>query len=214
MNAIAVPGTCSPRMRRTALDRLTMILGFLVWSSLVGCGTALLPRPVSVGQNDTSLGVDDVFDVRVFGEEELSGSYRVAPDGTIDFPLVGVVRVLGEEPGAVAHAVETQLRDGGFRGDPQVSVFVQEYNSKRVSVLGAVANPGNFELRNGMTLVQAIGLAGGFSQLANRDGTYVTRNVDGRARRFGIPVDRITSGQEEDFPLQAQDIVYVPERIF
>ena len=215
------PVGANGRRSRRNERRVIHLVARIVWGACAasvvfggaGCGPVAYPRPASVGQNDTSLGVDDVFDVRVFGEDELSGSYRVAPDGTIDFPLVGVVRVLGEEPGAVAAAVETRLRDGGFLVDPQVSVFVQEYNSKRVSVLGAVANPGNFELRNGMTLVQAIGLAGGFSQLANRDGTSVTRTVDGRARRFTVPVDRITSGQEEDFPLQAHDIVYVPERV-
>ncbi len=178
-----------------------------------GPGTRSI-RPEAVGQNDTSLGVDDVFEVRVFGEAELSGSYRVGQDGTIDFPLIGEVTVLGAEPRAVAALVATRLREGGVLVAPQVSVFVQEYNSKRFSVLGAVGTPGNFEMRSGMTVVQAIGLAGGFSNLANRDGTYVTRQVSGRAQRFSVPVDRITSGQEEDFPLQAQDIVYVPERIF
>lgn len=182
---------------------------------LPACGSgARSIRPATVGQNDTSLGVDDVFEVRVFGEAELSGSYRVGQDGTIDFPLIGEVSVLGAEPRAVAALVATRLREGGVLVSPQVSVFVQEYNSKRFSVLGAVGTPGNFEMRSGMTVVQAIGLAGGFSNLANRDGTYVTRQVNGRAQRFSVPVDRITSGQEEDFPLQAQDIVYVPERIF
>lgn len=171
-------------------------------------------RPQASGEAETVLGVDDVFDVRVFGEEDLSGSYRVARDGTIDFPLVGRIDVLGREPGAVAEAIETRLREGGFLVDPHVSVFVQEYNSKRISVLGAVANPGNFEMRRGLTVVEAIGMAGGFSQMANRDGTVVTRRVGDRVQRFSVPVDRIMAGQEDDFPLQAHDIVFVPERIF
>jgi protein involved in polysaccharide export with SLBB domain len=207
LNAEPVRGTFQVAMRWFPLAALLLVVP--------ACGpTGRSIRPETVGQNDTSLGVDDVFEVRVFGEAELSGQYRVGQDGTIDFPLIGEVRVLGEEPRAVAALVASRLREGGVLVAPQVSVFVEEYNSKRFSVLGAVGTPGNFEMRSGMTVVQAIGLAGGFSNLANRDGTFVTRQIDGRARRFSVPVDRITSGQEEDFPLQAQDIVYVPERIF
>ncbi len=192
-----------------------VLLLSMAYGLFAGCGpNGRIARPTTVRQNDTSLGVDDVFEVRVFGETELSGAYRVGQDGTIDFPLVGEVSVLGQEPRAVAALVASRLRESGVLVSPQVSVFVREYNSKRFSVLGAVGNPGNFEMRSGMTVVQAIGLAGGFSSLANRDGTYVTRQVNGQAQRFSVPVDRITSGQEEDFPLQAQDIVYVPERIF
>lgn len=201
--------------RGAAASFIAMVATAAAATIMAGCGpNGRTVRPTSVRQNDTSLGVDDVFEVRVFGEADLSGSYRVGQDGTIDFPLIGEVSVLGQEPRAVAALVAQRLREGGVLVSPQVSVFVQEYNSKRFSVLGAVGNPGNFEMRSGMTVVQAIGLAGGFSNLANRDGTYVTRQVNGQAQRFSVPVDRITSGQEEDFPLQAQDIVYVPERIF
>jgi polysaccharide export outer membrane protein len=194
--------------------RRVLVLMLLVPGAL-GCGpSARAPRPATAGENDTRLGVDDVFDVRVFGEEELSGQYRVAQDGSIDFPLIGRVQVLGREPFEVADAIEVALREGGFLVNPQVSVFVREYNSKRISVLGAVENPGNFEMRAGLTVVQAIGLAGGFTALANRDGTTVTRRVEGRLRRFSVRIDDIMRGEEDDFPLQAQDIVYVPERIF
>ena len=192
---------------------------WFVWLALgvafAGCGpTGAIARPSTVGANDTTLGVGDVFDVRVFGEADLSGSYRVGQDGTIDFPLVGQIEVLGQEPTATAALIGAALREGGYLVNPQVSVFVQEYNSKRFSVLGAVGSPGSFEVRSGLTVVQAIGLAGGFTALANRDGTYVTRRVDGQPRRFAVPVDRITRGEEDDFPLQAEDIVYVPERVF
>jgi polysaccharide export outer membrane protein len=178
-----------------------------------GAGNFATSRPTTVGANDTTLGVDDVFDVRVFGEDDLSGTYRVAQDGSIDFPLIGRIQVLGREPPDIADLVETRLREGGYMVDPQVSIRVQEYNSKRISVLGAVENPGNFEARSGLTVVQAIGLAGGFTALANRDGTFVTRRVEGRLTRYPVHIDRITRGEEEDFQLQAQDIVYVPERI-
>lgn len=190
-----------------------MLVALLVPSA--SCGpTGRIERPPTTGADDTTLGASDVFDIRVFGEEDLSGTYRVAQDGTIDFPFLGRLRVAGQEPYEVADIVEGRLRDEGYLVNPQVSVFVQEYNSKRISVLGAVRTPGSFPMQSGLTVVQAIGLAGGFTALANRDGTSVTRHVDGQARRFSVPVDAITSGRESDFPVQAQDIIYVPERVF
>ncbi|UJR80401.1 Capsular polysaccharide synthesis enzyme CpsC, polysaccharide export [Sandaracinus amylolyticus] len=179
------------------------------------CGpSGRIERPPTSGEEDTTLGASDVFDVRVFGEEELSGTYRVAQDGTIDYPFIGRMEVAGLEPYEIADLVEGRLRDDGYLVNPQVSVFVQEYNSKRISVLGAVRNPGSFPMQSGLTVVQAISLAGGFTSLANRDGTTVSRRVSGETRRFAVPVDAITSGREGDFAVQAQDIIYVPERIF
>ncbi len=165
-------------------------------------------------ENETTLGTGDMFDVRVYGEESLSSDYRVAQDGTIDFPLIGRIEVAGLEPGAVATLITTRLRDGQFFVNPHVSVVVREYNSKRVSVLGAVSAPGNYPLRSGMGVVEAISLAGGFTALANHDGTTITRSQDGELHRYAAPVDRITDGQEADIPLRAGDIIRVPERIF
>lgn len=187
----------------------------LLLALAAGCGPpSSSTRPTAVGDEDTTLGTGDVFDVRVYGEEELSASYRVAHDGSIDFPLIGRLQVVGLEPTAVAEIIADRLRSAEYLRHPQVSVFVQEYNSKRISVLGAVREPGSFPMQSGLTVVQAISLAGGFTALANRDGTTVARRIGSETRRFPVHVDRITSGQEEDFPIQAQDIIYVPERVF
>lgn len=182
-----------------------------------GCGSGVRTSVAEAGdeaQDDTTLGTGDLFDVRVYGEDDLSTDYRVAEDGTIDFPLIGRVEVAGMEPPQVAHAIETRLRDGEFLRDPQVSVLVREYNSKRISVIGAVRSPGNFPFRSGLTAVESISLAGGFTSLANRDGTIVTRRVNGEIRRLRVPIDRVSTGQEPDLRLRAGDIVHVPERIF
>jgi polysaccharide export outer membrane protein len=170
-----------------------------------------VPPPAT---DDTTLGPGDVFTVRVYGEEELSGSHQIAPDGTIDFPLLGSVQVNGMEPPAVADEIQRLLREKDLLRDPHVSVYVEEYASKRVSVVGAVANPGTFALEPGMTVVQAISMAGGFSSLADRDGTVVTRRVDGQTVRYRVPVAKVTKGQAEDIEVAAGDIIFVPERLF
>lgn len=163
---------------------------------------------------DTTLGAGDVFEVRVFGETDLTGKYQVAADGTINFPLVGVVAVAGLESTAVASQIAARLKGGGFLVDAQVSVLVEESNSKRVSVLGAVTKPGTLPIVPGMTVIQAVSQAGGFSNLASKDDTVVTRRVDGLLKKHRIAVSEITRGDASDFPLRAGDIVFVPERIF
>jgi len=202
---------CSPRLSRSGA--LLGLLGLLAGGS-GACGASAPPAPVPPPQDDTTLGPSDVFDVRVYGEEELSGTYRVADDGTIDYPFVGRIEVAGQEPTAVADMITARLRDGQYLVNPQVSIFVSEYNSKRVSVMGAVRRPGTFPVTTGMTAVQAISLAGGLTPLASADNTVVARREGQQIRRLRVPVDEISEGHAEDFPLRPGDIVYVPERVF
>lgn len=192
------------------------VTGLVLVTLAGGCGGGTQKTATSppTGADDATLGAGDTFEVRVYGEKELSGKYRVANDGSIDFPLVGRLLVAGLEPPAIADMIGTQLRDRKILVHPQVSIFVVEYTSKQISVMGAVAKPGSFPMTSGMTVVQAISLASGFTPLASRDGTIVTRRVDDKLRRFKVPVKLVTEGRAEDFPLQAGDIIYVPERIF
>ncbi|MGB8328701.1 MAG: polysaccharide biosynthesis/export family protein [Polyangiales bacterium] len=170
-----------------------------------------VPPPAT---DDTTLGPADVFSVRVYGEESLTGSHQVAPDGTINFPLLGPIQVSGLEPTEVARKIQTELQERDLLRNPHVSVYVESYASKRVSVVGAVANPGTFPLEPGMTVVQAISMAGGFSSLADRDGTVVTRRRGTEIVRYRVPVARVTKGQAEDIEVAAGDIIFVPERLF
>ena len=170
-----------------------------------------VPPPAT---NDTTLGPGDVFTVRVYGEDAMTGSHQIAPDGTINFPLLGAVQVNGLEPTEVAQKIQSELVERDLLRTPHVSVYVEEYASKRVSVVGAVANPGAFALAPGMTVVQAISMAGGFSSLADRDATVVTRRVDEEIIRYRVPVDRVTKGQAADIEVAAGDIIFVPERMF
>lgn len=182
---------------------------------VLSCGPSRGQRvPSSVGDEDITLGAGDVFEVRVYGEEDLSSTYRVSPDGSIDFPLAGRIEVAGAEPSIVANRIAEELRTRQILVDPQVSVRVEEYNSKRVSVMGAVARAGTLPMSEGLSVVEAISQAGGFTPLANRNDTTLTRLIDGEPTRFRVLVDQIARGREPDVPLRAGDIVYVPERVF
>jgi len=198
-------------------SRVLLIVGLcLLALGATGCSkrgvqVTEVPPPAT---DDTTFGPGDVFVVRVYGEEELSGNHQVAPDGTINFPLLGAVEVSGLEPPAVADKLQKLLKERDLLRDPHVSVYVEQYASKRVSVVGAVANPGTFKLEPGMTVVQAISMAGGFSSLADRDATTVNRRVDGQTVRYRVPVGKVTKGQAEDIEVAAGDVIVVPERLF
>jgi polysaccharide export outer membrane protein len=163
---------------------------------------------------DNALGPDDVFDVRVYGEEELSKTFRVASDGTIDFPLLGTVAVVGMNQTEVSYVLKHGLIDRGYIKNPQVSVFFKENKGRKVSVLGEVKKEGTFPYEEGMTVVEAISIAGGFTPMARENETTVSRIVDGKKKLFHIPVKSISEGRAQNFTLQPGDIIFVPARVF
>jgi polysaccharide export outer membrane protein len=168
------------------------------------------PRPPVF---DATLGPGDLFDVRVFGEADLTGQYRVGPEGTIDYPLVGRLRVQGLLPSQVAEQLRDKLTQ--YVHQPQVSVLVREMNSKRVIVYGQVQKPGTFPYSDAMTIVQAISLAGGFTAMAQRERVVLSHSVDKDQQKVDeINVREIADGKAPNRFVAPGDEVYVPERIF
>lgn len=193
------------------------IIVALAHMALIACGPAnarSMAVPIVDNSTDTALGPGDVFEVRVFGDKDLSGNYQVATDGTINFPFLGTVVVADKETMRVAAELESGLRDGDYLRDPHVAVMMQQANSKKISVLGAVAKPGTLPLVMGMTIVQAVSQAGGFTPLASKDDTVVTRRVGRLLQRYRVMVSEIANGNAEDFVLRPGDILFVPERLF
>lgn len=161
----------------------------------------------------STLGAGDMVEIRVFQDAELSGAFRVSPEGTIDYPLCGRLKVADKTSSAVADQVTECLRQG-FLKSPQVTVLVREYNSKKVFVFGEVQKPGTFPYEENMSIVQAVTLAGGFTKLAAKNSINVTRTVEGKEVKIRIAVEDIGVGREKNFNLQPGDIVFVPESFF
>lgn len=184
---------------------------------LIGCATSApqkaLPANAPV-DSDPTLDVGDTFDVSVYGEADLSAKYRVAEDGSINFPLVGRLVVKGKTGYEIADMVRSALVEHGILRSPNVSVNVGERRARQVSIMGAVSKPGTYPLSAGMSLMQVIGAAGGLTPLARGGDAMLTRVVSGQRQRFKIDIDSITEGRASDVPLQAGDLVYVPERVF
>ncbi len=183
---------------------------------VVACGSAAqvrdlppMPDTATVMQSAT-LGPGDVVEVRVYQEKELSGLFRVGVDGLFSYPLVGDVSAQGLTASQLAFAITKSLKAGYLR-EPQVSVFVKEFNSKKVFVLGEVRKPGTFRYEDKMTIVQAVTLAGGLKALAAKDRLILTRLVEGDEKKFVVPFERISQGRVSNIFLQPGDIVFVPE---
>jgi len=200
------------RLLRVALLPLAA-LGALL---LAGC-----PPPPPMPTNlppvhvDTSVGPTDEFEVRVMGQEQLSGVFQVAADGSIDFPLVGRIIVQGRQPQEISQAIRQALIDLQFLRDPQVTVRVTQYRSKKISVLGWVQHPGTFDWEEGITIIQAVALAGGFSPMAQRNQTQLTRiTAEGEEFSAVVPVEEIEEGRQPDILLQPNDRISVPQRPF
>jgi polysaccharide export outer membrane protein len=161
----------------------------------------------------STLGPGDVVEVRVFQEPELSGVYQVGTQGDIIFPLCKQVVVGGLTANGAAASIRDCLAEKYLR-DPQVSVLVKEYNSKKVFVFGEVQKPGTFPYQDGMSVVQAVTLAGGFTKTASQNSTSVTRRVGGTETKIKVSVQDIALGKASNFTLEPGDIVYVPESLF
>ncbi len=133
----------------------------------------------------------------------------MSADGSFDYPLIGRVQATGRRESEVVGDITQRLKNGFLR-NPQVSIFVKEQNSRKVTVLGEVQKPGTFTFTESMSIMHAISLAGGFTAMAAKNDTIVTR----AGRRFRVGVENIAEGKAANFYLRTGDTVLVPERLF
>lgn len=129
---------------------------------------------------DTSyiIGEEDVLNISVWKESEITKVVPVRPDGKISLPLINDVQAAGLTPVQLGASITEKLRK--FIADPQVTVIVTAINSRRIYIVGEVARAGAFPMLPNMTVMQALSSAGGFSQFANLKEIYVLRNEDGK----------------------------------
>jgi polysaccharide export outer membrane protein len=168
----------------------------------------LPPQDAKVRAN--TLAANDLLEVRVYQEADLSGVYRVSPEGQIHFPLCGQVTVGGMTAEEASDAITACLKKDFLRR-PQVSVLVKEFNSKKVFVFGEVQKPGAYAFEEGMTIIHAVSNAGGFTKTASKNSVNVTRVVDGQEVKVPVKVEDIVVGREKNFALRPGDIIFVPE---
>lgn len=154
------------------------------------------------------VGPRDVLDITVFQAPELSKTIQVSEVGTLNFPLIGEVYASGK----TAREIEQELRNklgAKYLQNPQVSVFVKDYFSQRITLEGAVKRPGVYPIAGGMSLLQALAEAQGFDDSASHT-VVLFRNEDGRRMAAQFDVANIRDGSAEDVLLQAGDVIIIP----
>lgn len=197
-------------MKKIVLER-PAIKGLFVVPAIV----FLLFHSYASGQvidsSDYRIGPKDLLEIKVFGLDELSTTVRVSEDGMITLPLLGEVGVQGLTKSGVEGKL-AQLLGEKYLRNPQVTVFIKEYQSKRVSVLGAVNNPGPYELLGRQTILQVISQAGGMTQDAGEEIIIIRQNEDGSNTALKIPIeDLVVKGDVElNIPLEPGDIINIP----
>lgn len=159
---------------------------------------------------DYILGPEDVLDILVWKNQDLSRSVTIRPDGKISLPLLGDIQAAGLTASQLTDSISEKL--GEFKETPEVSIVVREVNSFAIFVLGEVARPGKFQLRSETTLLQALTLSGGFTQYAAQDRIVVLRRVAGQETRMQVRFDDIVSGKDPgaNVILQRGDTIVVP----
>jgi polysaccharide biosynthesis/export protein len=156
------------------------------------------------------IGGQDVLDISVWKEPEVSRVVPVRPDGKISLPLLNDVQAAGLTPAALAAQITESLKK--YVTNPQVTVIVTTINSQRVYLLGEVSRPGAFPMIPGMTVLQAISSGGGFTQFARTKSIYVLRNESGKQVKYPFNYKEVINGKkpEQDIPLKAGDTIVVP----
>lgn len=200
-------------MRAGAIAGLSILL--LLFSQ--GCTNISkeLIEEASKQSNEFLLGPEDIVEVNVWRNQDLSRVSVVRPDGMISLPLIGDVQASGQTPARVADKIAKRLTE--FKENPSVSVSVKEVNSYFVFVMGEVQKPGRYPLKSYATVLQGVTLAGGFTPFASKNKIHVfrmVRNGDGTLHEIRIPVryDDLISGEGPigNFFLKSGDTVVVP----
>ena len=186
----------------------TIVLTVGLWAEAPKGKSAETPAGV-VDPSTYVIGREDVIEISVWKEADLSASLPVRPDGNISMPLHHDVPAAGFTPTQLAADISERLKK--FIQDPQVSVVVKAVNSQRVFLLGEVTRPGPVPLTAGMTVLQALSSGGGLSQFANSKRIYILRTEQGAQSKIAFRYKDALKGVEgQNIVLKAGDTIVVP----
>ena len=163
------------------------------------------------GGGDYRIGAQDLLAISVFGVEELAKEVRVNSNGQISLPLIGGVMAGGKTIPELEAELARKYSDG-FLQNPQVSVFIKEFTSQRVTLEGALKSPGIYPITGRTTLLQGIALAGGVDdKIADLGGIVLMRQVDGKRAVAVYDLRQVRKGLAEDPQLYGDDIIVVEQ---
>ncbi len=205
----------------TKFGRSTAIMGVIL------CTLTIQPMRLAVAQNSQGttdatqplesqpdplyvIQSNDILEIFVWKEPELTRKVLVRPDGRISFPLVQDIQAAGSSPGDLKDKIEEKLKE--FLSAPNVTVIVDAIQSYRVFVIGKVQTPGAMSIEKPVTVLQALALAGGFQSNADESGITIIRNTGTLSFIFRFNYKDVVQGRrsEQNIFLRADDVVVVP----
>lgn len=217
------------------IKRLVPLLLFLSALALVGCSSGPsarsggggftemsapgkpMPPPDTTssggaytGVSDYRVGPQDLIEISVFQVPDLSRTVRVNSGGQISLPLIGVVQAGGLTIQELERSIAQKMSEK-YLQNPQVTAFVKEFTSQRVTLEGSVAKPGIYPLTGRTTLLQAIAMGGGLDKLADPRGVVIFRQIQGKKMGAVFDLRNIRAGKDEDPLVYGDDIVVVEQ---
>ena len=200
--------------RTHLLNVVLLFLLFPAFLPVLGCATATesLPAEAQEGTPPEAyvIGPEDVLEISVWQNEELSRTVTVRPDGKISMPLINEVQAAGLTTEALKEEIRRSLKP--YMDAPDVAVIVQEINSWKIYIQGEVRSPGVYPLRSHTSLSQAISMAGGFTEFAKKGKIQIIRKREGATEVFRVNYKKILSGasMRDDVLLRPGDTIVVP----
>ncbi len=188
------------------MRRTTFLLSLL---ALACASTTQGDRVATRPPSEYRIGREDVLEIVVWHEPELTRVMPVRPDGFIALPLAGEVEAAGKTPAELRATLAKAL--GAYVKDASVAVLVREINGPRFSVMGEVPRAGTFPLRGAVSVTQALATAGGLGEFAGGVVVWLRQKADGKTERVKLSVKDLVQGETEGaLWLGPGDVLYVP----
>jgi len=202
LGALALPGFAQEKQSASATDPA---------SSAKPSQPVSRREAVSVDNKTYIIGESDLLDIDVWKEKEVSKEVPVRPDGKISLPLIGQIQASGLTPLQLQDNITEQLKQ--YISNPEVTVIVSDPRSHQINIVGQIARPGTFPLRESMTVLDAIAEAGGFKDFAKQTKIYVLRPMPGGIRvRIPFNYKDVIKGKslQQNVQLKPGDTIVVP----
>ena len=187
---------------------LSLIIGGLVCCNLLNAAEKTIKE--SVVDSSYIIGPMDVLEIQVWKEPDFSRQVLVRPDGKITLPLIGDIRASGMNTLGLKALLTEKLE--GFIDNPEVTVILVEIRSKNFHIIGKVGQPGTYLLSPNMTVLQALSVAGGLAEWADKDSIRIIRRSGGKEEIIPFDYDKVISGKklEQNILLEPDDTIIVP----
>ena len=195
----------------------SVVCAFSIIGANFACAQSAVQQ-VSISQPSHVLVPGEFIQIKVFQEPDLDTAVRIPGDGRVNFPLIGDVALAGQSVQQATRVIRDRLQ-ARFLVNPQVSIAVLEPAKRLFTVLGQVQRPGTYRFpateQQNLDLLQVIGIAGGYTRLADSGRIIIKRRIDGSEKIFRLDGKRLARGESgEPFSIISGDVITVGERLF